>query len=116
MVEVLRLAADIDHAVDRTRTTEHAAARIVDDATISAGIGLGLEAPGERRMVPQLRVASRDVDQRVPVAPAGLDQHDAGGGIFRQPIGQYAASRTGADDDVVSLQSVGPPVRVPFTG
>ena len=76
MVEILGLAADIDHAVDRLRAAEHAAARIEDRAVVDAGIGLGLEAPGQLRMVEQLHIAGRDVDERVPVAPAGLDQDD----------------------------------------
>jgi len=70
MVEILGLAPDIDHPVDRARAAEHTAARIKDRAPIDAGIGLGLEAPGQGRVVEQFDIAGRDVDQRVPVAPA----------------------------------------------
>ena len=109
VVEILRLAAHIDHAVDRARPAEYAAAGIVDGAAVGARIGLGLEAPGERRMLQQLHVAGGNVDQRIPVAPAGLDQHDAVAGVLGQPVGQTAASRAGADDDVVSLHVPFPP-------
>ena len=54
-------------------------------------------------MLQQLHIAGRNVDQRVPVAPASLDQHDAVIGVFSQPVGQTAASRAGANDDVVRL-------------
>src|SRR3989442_676834 len=45
IVEILGLAADIDHAVDRRRPAEHLAARPVDAAVGGAGIGFGLVAP-----------------------------------------------------------------------
>ena len=77
MVEIFGLAADIDQAVDRGGAAEHAAARIGDGAAGGAGIGLGLEVPGQGRVVEQLHEADRDVDQWVPVAPAGLDQQDS---------------------------------------
>ena len=47
VVVILRLAANVDKPVDRRRATEHAAARIGNGAAVGAGIGLGLEAPGE---------------------------------------------------------------------
>src|SRR6516164_8385905 len=45
VVVILRLTADVDQAVDRRRAAEYAAARIGNGAAVSAGIGLGLEAP-----------------------------------------------------------------------
>ena len=105
MVEILGLAADIDHPVDRAGTAQHAAARIGDGAPIGAGVGLGRVAPGDRRMIQQPHIAGRDVDQRVAVRPAGLDQHDAGTGIFAQPIGQHAPRRAGADNDIIRLHA-----------
>src|SRR5712692_8983231 len=74
MVEILGLAADVDEAVDRRRSAQHPAARIGDRAAGGAGIGLGLEVPGEGRVVEQFHEADRDVNERVPVAPARLDQ------------------------------------------
>src|SRR4029077_9216873 len=38
MVEILGLAADIDHAVDRARAAEHTAARVEDRAPINTGV------------------------------------------------------------------------------
>jgi hypothetical protein len=62
VVVVFRLAADVDQPVDRRRAAEHAAARIGDGAAVGAGIGLGLEAPGELLVVEQFHVAGRDMD------------------------------------------------------
>ena len=106
MVEILGLAADIDHAVDRARSAKHPAAGIGDRPPIGAGIGLGGEAPGDRRMVEQLHVPGGDVDQRVAVAPAGFDQHDTGTGILAEPVGQDAAGRARTDNDVIRFHSL----------
>ena len=48
-----------------------------------------------------LREACGQVVERMPVAPAGLQQQDAGGRVFGQPRGQHAARRAAADDDEV---------------
>ena len=60
VIVILRLAADVDEPVDRRRAAEHAAARIGDGAAVRAGIGLGLEAPGEPLVVKQLHIADRN--------------------------------------------------------
>ena len=106
MVEILGLATDIDHAVDRTRSAKHPAARIRDGASGGAGIGLGGIAPGNRRMVEQFHVAGRDVDQRVQIPSAGFEQYDAAAWIGTQPVGQYAPGRAGPDDHIVRLHCV----------
>ena len=67
-VVVARLAAHVDHAVDRRAAAEHAAARIVERAAVQAGLGLGLEAPVGARVVLGVEVADRDVDPD-PVGP-----------------------------------------------
>jgi hypothetical protein len=103
MVEILGLAADIDHAVDRRRAAEHAASRVEDRTVVDPGIGLGRKAPGQLRMIEQFDVPGRDMDQRVPVAPAGLDQDDPCGRIGRQPVRQHAPRRPGPDDYIVCL-------------
>ena len=109
MVEILGLAADIDQAVDRTRPAEHTAARIEDSAAVDAGVGLGLEAPGQRRVIEKFQIAGGDMDQRIPVAAAGFKQDNAVGRILGETVGQDAAGRAGADDDVVRLHVRRPP-------
>ena len=105
MIEILGLAAHVDHAVDRAGAAQHLAAGIKDRAVVDAGIGLGDVAPGQGLVVEQFDVAGRDVDQRVAVGPARLDQHDPGRRVLRQPVGQDAAGGAGADDNVIRLHA-----------
>ena len=105
MVVILGLAADVDQPVDRGRAADHPAARVDDSATVGAGVRLGAELPGQRIVVEHLEEPGRNVDQRVPVAPACLDQQDFGDGVVGQPVGQHAAGRAGADNDVICLHA-----------
>ena len=58
-------------------------------------------APVVHRVLVHLADAERDVDQRMRVAAARLEQQHARGAVLAQPVGQHAARRAGADDDVV---------------
>ncbi len=106
MVEILGLSADIDQPVDRRRAAEHSAARIRDCPPGGAGVGFGLEPPGQRRVVEQFHEPDRDMDQRVPVAPAGLDEDDPHRRVLGQPVREDASGRAGADDHVICLHPV----------
>ena len=77
LVVVARLAAHVDHAVDRGAAAQHLAARIVERAAVEAGLGLGLEAPVGARVADHVEVADRDVDPEVVVLAAGLEQQHA---------------------------------------
>ena len=77
---------------------------IGDGAAVRTGIGLSLEAPGELLVVKKLHIADRNMNERVPVAPAGLDQDHASGRVFGETVGQDASGRPGADDHVIHLQ------------
>lgn len=61
-VEVRRVAADVQHAVDRGGAAEDAAARPVDGAAGGAGFGLGGEHPVHLWVVDELEHAGGDVD------------------------------------------------------
>ncbi len=102
MIEILRLAADIDEAVDRARTAEDLAARPHDLPAIDAGIRLGLEAPAQLRMH-GAEIADGDMDPGIAVFRAGLEQQDAMARIGREPVGQDTARGAGADDDEIEL-------------
>src|SRR5262245_32005986 len=74
VVIIGRCSAHIDHAVDRTRAAEHFTARLVKGAVVELLFGLGLEHPVDTRVRKSLGVAERDVDPRIAVAPASLEQ------------------------------------------
>src|ERR1700724_1612894 len=62
MIKILGLAADIDQPVDRAGAAEHPAARVQDRASGGPGIGLGVIAPGQCRVIEHLHKTRRDVD------------------------------------------------------
>ncbi len=113
VVIVLGLAADIEQAVDGGGAAEHAPARPEHAPPMKLRLRLGLVAPVHPLVGDGLAVAERDVDPHVAVRPAGLQQHHAGGRVLRQPCGDDAAGRAGADDDVVGLDGVHSPLPEP---
>ncbi len=103
VIVVGRLPAHVDHGVDRRRAADHLAARIVERAAVEARFGLGLEHPVGARIADREQVADRNVKPDPVVLAAGFQQQHAIGRIGGQPVGQHAARRARADDDVVVL-------------
>jgi hypothetical protein len=101
VVEVLLLTADIDQTVDRAGAAQNLAARLVDPAVVEAGLRRRLEHPVDLGVNEQLSVAERDMDPGIAVLAARFQQQDLVLAVGAQPIGQDAAGRTRADDDVV---------------
>ena len=106
VVVVARLAAHVDHAVDRRAAAQHPAARIVERAAVEARLRLGLEAPVGPGVVLGVEVADRDVNPDVAVLAAGLEQADPVVRVRGQPVGEHAARRAGADDHGVELAEI----------
>ena len=100
-VEVLRLAADVDHAVDRARSAEHLAARRDHRAPGQFRLRFGFVTPVVAAVGEQLAVAERDMNPEIAVRRPRLQQEDAVTPGRRQPVGQHAAGATGADDDEI---------------
>ncbi len=100
-VVVARLAAHVDHRVDRRAAAQHLAARVDDRAPVEALVRLGPVAPVGARVVDAEEVAHGDPDPDPVVASAGLEQQHLHVGIGREPVGQQAAGGAGADDHVV---------------
>src|SRR3954471_15378842 len=103
VIVILGLAPDVDKPVDRAGAAEHPAARVDDGAAVGARVRLGAKLPGQRIVVEHLEKAGRNVDERVPVAPARLDQQYFRAGILRQPVSQDATGRARPDDDEIRL-------------
>ena len=101
MIEVLRLAADIEQTIDRTRSAQHFAARLDDLAVVEIGLRLRTIEPVDLGVVEQLAVTERNVNPDVAVVSAGLQQQNTMTARGGQPISQDAAGRAGADDDIV---------------
>src|SRR5712691_9825859 len=101
MIEVRRLAADVEQAVDRARPAQHFPTRLDDPPAVELRLGLRAVEPIDLGVGEQLAVAERDVDPDVAVVPARLQEENAmaaGGG---QAIGENAAGGAGADDDII---------------
>ena len=101
MIVIGRLAAHIDHGVDRRRAADHLAARIVQAAPVEPRLRLGLEAPVRARIADREQIADRDMKPDPIVAAAGFEHEHALVRIGGQPVGKEAAGRAGADDDVI---------------
>ncbi len=106
VVEVLRMAADVDHAVDRGGAAEHLAARGGEAAAAEVRLGLGAEAPVVAGHVHRVGERRRHLDERAPVGAAVLDDRDRVAGLG-EPVGDGGAGGAGADDDVVGLHQSG---------
>src|SRR5579862_1087789 len=101
-VIVTRVAADIDHSVDRGRAAPAASARPVEAAVVQVKLALGLVVPVVGiGLAEQGGDARGHMDHRRSVAPAGLDQQHLVVRIGGEAVGEHAARAPRADDDVV---------------
>ena len=100
---VHRVAALEDHPVDRARAAQHLAAGVVDPATAHVRLGLRLVLPVVEPVADRVRQRRRHVDEGVhpEVAAAGLEDQHPRARVGAEPVGQRAARRPAADDDVV---------------
>ena len=101
MIVVLVLTADIEEAIDRARSAQHFAARLDDLPVVQLGFRLGLVQPIDFGIVEQLAVAERDVNPDMSIMAAGFEQEHAVTAGFGEAVGEHAAGRSGADDDVI---------------
>ena len=85
MVVILGLAADVYEAIDRGRAADHPAARVVNRASVGAGVRLGPKLPRQGIVVEHLEEPGRDVDQRVPVAASKAARAIANGSGVHAP-------------------------------
>src|SRR5204862_6092639 len=103
-IEILALAPDIDQAVDRGGPTQALAARPGDTAAVEARHRLRLKLPGDLRVIDVAVEPGRDMDPRVCVLPAGLDNQNPARRIAAQPVDPNATCRTGAHNDNILFQ------------
>ncbi len=102
-VEVQRVAADEDHAVDRRRTAKHPATVLVAAVAVQARLGLALEAPVETLAFQGQAQGGGHLQDHAIVARPGLQQQDPGGAFGAEAVGHHAPRRPGTDHDVIEL-------------
>ena len=102
-VEVERVAADVDEAVDRGRPAQHLAARAGDAPSGEMRLRLRPVGPTVLRHVERDGEGGRHLDQHRPVRATELQHADAVAPVRAQPIRQDAAGRACAYDHVVEF-------------
>ena len=102
-VVVERMAADIDHGVERRRAAQHAPARPIHDALVHVGLRLGVVVPVVPVVHQVVHERGRHVDFPVPprIARPGFQQAHLVGRILTEAIGEHAPGGPAADDQVV---------------
>src|SRR5262249_54809195 len=101
MIEVGRLAADIEQAIDRARPAQHLPPRLDDLAVVELWLRpRGIE-PIDLTIGERLAVAERDVNPDMAVMAARLQQQNAMAARGGQTIGENAAGASGTDNDIV---------------
>src|SRR6185437_8370100 len=103
MVEIARVAARIHHAVDRGRAAQHLAARHAELAVIERRVGLALVIPVEFALERGRYESERHLDEELVVAPARFEQQDGDFRIGAQTVGEHAARRPRADNNVIVM-------------
>ena len=100
-VVILRIAANIDHAIDGGAAADYPAARQIHDPAIEIGFGLGVIAPAIFFHPHRYRKRGRHIDKNRTVAAAGLEDRHAMGPIRTQPIRENTTRRTRTDNDKI---------------
>ena len=103
VIVILALAANENQPVDRTRSAKSPAARPVDLAIVHVDLGVGVETPIVGLVKHGLAISDRDMDPEVVVPGTGLEQQDLMAAIRAEAIGQDAARRSRAHDDVIEF-------------
>src|SRR4029077_6775120 len=100
IVEVLRLAAHVNHAVDRCCAAEDLSSRLKEPPIVEVRLGLARVAPVQAWIGVELRIAERDVNPWAPSRAARLQQQDGLVGLS-ETTGDGAAGRACSDDNIV---------------
>ncbi len=105
-VIVQRMAAHVDHRIDRGRAPHHLAAGHVDIASVQRRFILGPVVPVDPGVAVDRINARWDVDQQVAIHRPGLKQKHSVAGLG-QTVRHDAAGGACADDDVVEFHHGG---------
>ena len=103
VIVILTLATHVDQPVDRTGTTQYFAAWPVNRTAVHTRVGLGVIAPVVAWMKHRLGITDRDMQPRVTVVGARLEQQYPVTTAGRQTIRQHTTGRTCPYDDVIEV-------------
>ena len=105
VIEVVGLAAHVDHGVDRARAALHFATRRVDFTPGQLLLWLAVVHPVEGRVVIHFGETDWDLEPPGTVLAAGFQQQHRVFARGGQPVGEDAACGASAGDDVVICHS-----------
>ena len=103
MVVVARMTAHKHHAIVRGTPANHFRAWPGDTPAIHMRLGFGPIAPLETRVLQHELRPGWNFGLPRPIRRPRLQHQDPQVWIAGQPVGQYTAGRSSADDDVVEL-------------
>ena len=102
-VVFFRLAAHVDHGVDRTAAAQHVGLRHLRRAPVEQRLRLQFVDGEVRAAAEHLEESGRHPEQHAIVARPSLQQQDTRAVVFDQAIGCHAAGAAAAGDDVVVI-------------
>ena len=100
-LEVERMSAHIDEAVDRGGAAQDLAARTQDAPAVEMGLGLAHVAPIVGLRVHRDRERRRHLDEGRPVGSAIFEHENGRSAVFGEPIGEHTTRGARADDHVI---------------
>src|SRR3974390_122502 len=103
MVVVRRTAARINHGVDRRRSSERSATRLVAAPPVEAALWHGLEGPIVETPWNHQDAGERYLDDPAIARAAGFQQADGDARILAQPARDDATGRTGTQYQIVEF-------------
>ena len=101
IVEIARLAADINHSIDRSRPADDLPTRPIAAPPAKCFDGFGIVHPIDAPVEKGATVADRHLYPDRQVAAPRFQQEDGKPAIFRQTVGKNTPRCSGADDNIV---------------
>src|SRR5262245_66089939 len=98
MIELRRLAADVEQAIDRARPAQHFPPRLDDLSVVELCLRLRGIEPIDLTIGEQLAVAERDVNPDMAVVGGRVQQENAMATRGGRTIGEGAAGAAGAGE------------------
>ena len=109
MIIVTALATHVDHAVNGRAPAQHLASGVANTPTVQARVWLNFVAPVGTGIVDGVEITHRDIDPKIVVFLACLNQQDIVFTISSEPVSQNAARGAGANNNIIEGSHVTQP-------